>query len=79
MHNGLMYQKGAFKAVLLVGRYMFWNGLIDNAFETVDLSEIYITENMEYVENIADKIGEITVSGNGNMVKQLKEIFSVNK
>lgn len=34
-------------------------------------------KEMEYVENIADKIGEITVSGNGGMVKQLKEIFSV--
>lgn len=32
-------------------------------------------KEMEYVEKIADKIGEITVSGNGNMVKQLKEIF----
>jgi regulator of protease activity HflC (stomatin/prohibitin superfamily) len=36
-------------------------------------------KEMEYVEKIADKIGEITVSGNGGMVKQLKEIFSVNK
>ncbi len=40
---------------------------------------LFKLKEMEYVENIADKIGEITVSGNGNMVKQLKEIFSVNK
>lgn len=40
---------------------------------------LYKLKEMEYVEKIADKIGEITVSGNGNMVKQLKEIFAVNK
>ncbi|WP_442266548.1 slipin family protein [Tenacibaculum sp. ZS6-P6] len=40
---------------------------------------LYKLKEMEYVEKIADKIGEISVSGNGNMVKQLKEIFAVNK
>ncbi|WP_420320859.1 slipin family protein [Flagellimonas sp.] len=40
---------------------------------------LFKLKEMEYVEKIADKIGEITVSGNGGMVKQLKEIFSVNK
>lgn len=40
---------------------------------------LYKLKEMEFVENIADKIGEITVSGNGGMVKQLKEIFSVSK
>ncbi|CAL2082649.1 slipin family protein [Tenacibaculum sp. 190524A02b] len=40
---------------------------------------LFKLKEMEYVEKIADKIGEITVSGNGNMVKQLKEIFAVNK
>lgn len=34
-------------------------------------------KEMEYVEKIADKIGEITVSGNGNVINQLKDIFSV--
>ena len=29
--------------------------------------------------NISGKIGEITVTGNGNVIKQLKEIFAVNK
>lgn len=33
-------------------------------------------KEMEYVEKIADKIGEITISGSGNVVGQLKEIFS---
>lgn len=38
---------------------------------------LFKLKEMEYVEKIADKIGEITVSGNGNIVSQLKEIFSV--
>lgn len=32
-------------------------------------------KEMEYVEKIADKIGEITISGSGNVIGQLKEIF----
>jgi len=39
---------------------------------------LYKLKEMEYVEKIADKIGEITVNGNGGMVKQLKEIFTVD-
>jgi hypothetical protein len=44
-----------------------------------DNEMLFKLKEMEYVENIADKIGEITLSGNGNMVQQLKEFFSVNK
>lgn len=33
-------------------------------------------KEMEYMEKIADKIGDITLSGNSNIVNQLKEIFS---
>ncbi|WP_420575082.1 slipin family protein [Kordia sp.] len=40
---------------------------------------LYQLKEMEYVEKIADKIGEITVAGNGGVVTQLKDIFSVNK
>jgi hypothetical protein len=40
---------------------------------------LYKLKEMEYVEKIADKVGEISVSGNGNMVKQLKEIFVASK
>jgi hypothetical protein len=32
-------------------------------------------KEMEYVEKIADRIGEITISGGGNVIGQLKEIF----
>lgn len=37
---------------------------------------LFKLKEMEYVEKIAEKVGEITVNGNGNMVKQLKEIFA---
>lgn len=40
---------------------------------------LFKLKEMEYVEKIADKIGEISVTGNGGIVTQLKEIFSVNK
>lgn len=33
-------------------------------------------KEMEYMEKIADKIGDITVSGNSNILSQLKEIFT---
>lgn len=32
-------------------------------------------KEMEYVEKIADKIGEISISSGGNVINQLKEIF----
>jgi len=40
---------------------------------------LFKLKEMEYVEKIAEKVGEITVNRNGNMVKQLREIFAVNK
>ncbi len=53
--------------------------LLNTAKLMEDNEMLFKLKEMEYVEKIADKIGEITLSGNGNMVKQLKEIFSVNK
>ncbi len=50
--------------------------LLNTAKLMEDNDMLYKLKEMEYVEKIADKIGEITVSGNGNMVTQLKEIFS---
>jgi hypothetical protein len=32
-------------------------------------------KEMEYVEKIADKISNISVSGNGMLIEQLKQIF----
>ncbi len=37
---------------------------------------LYKLKEMEYVEKIADKIGEITLTGNSGMVTQLKELFT---
>ena len=42
-------------------------------------SLLFKLKEMEYVEKIADKIGEITVSGNGQIVDQLKGIFTPGK
>ena len=53
--------------------------LLNTAKLMEDNEMLFKLKEMEYVEKIADKVGEISVSGNGNMVKQLKEIFSVSK
>ncbi|MBI1222446.1 MAG: slipin family protein [Bacteroidetes bacterium] len=39
---------------------------------------LFRLKEMEYVERIAEKIGSLSVSGNGTLISQLKEIF-VNK
>lgn len=49
--------------------------LLNTAKLMEDNDMLFRLKEMEYVEKIADKIGEISVTGNGNMVKQLKEIF----
>ena len=36
---------------------------------------LFKLKEMEYVEKIAEKVGEITVAGNGQMIDQLREIF----
>ena len=36
-------------------------------------------KEMEYVEKIADKISNISVSGNGVLIEQLKQIFIPQK
>jgi len=52
--------------------------LLNTAKLMEDNTMLFKLKEMEYVEKIADKIGEITVAGNGNVIKQLKDIFSVN-
>jgi ABC-type uncharacterized transport system ATPase subunit len=37
---------------------------------------LFMLKEMEYVEKIADKINCISVSGNGVLIGQLKQIFS---
>jgi hypothetical protein len=53
--------------------------LLNTAKLMEDNEMLFKLKEMEYVEKIADKIGEISVSGNGGIVRQLKEIFSVDK
>lgn len=53
--------------------------LLNTAKLMEDNEMLFKLKEMEYVEKIADKIGEISVSGNGGIVKQMKEIFSVSK
>jgi hypothetical protein len=41
-----------------------------------DNEMLWKLKEMEYVEKIAERIGEISISGSGNIVGQLKEIFT---
>lgn len=43
----LVFEKGNFKNILSAGRYVYWKGLIEREFKRVDLSKIYITENID--------------------------------
>jgi len=50
--------------------------LLNTAKLMEDNTMLFKLKEMEYVEKIADKIGEISVSGSGNIVEQLKTIFT---
>ena len=50
--------------------------LLNTAKLMEDNDMLFKLKEMEYVEKIAEKIGEITVSGNGQVLDQLKGIFS---
>ena len=50
--------------------------LLNTAKLMEDNAMLFKLKEMEYVEKIAEKIGEITVSGGSNAVDQLKQIFS---
>lgn len=53
--------------------------LLNTAKLMEDNAMLWKLKEMEYVEKIADKIGEITVSGNGALLEQLKGIFAPAK
>ena len=53
--------------------------LLNTAKLMEDNTMLWKLKEMEYVEKIADKIGEISVSGNGSLVEQLKQIFVQQK
>jgi len=50
--------------------------LLNTAKLMEDNEMLYKLKEMEYVEKIADKINSISVSGGGQVVNQLKEIFT---
>ncbi len=50
--------------------------LLNTAKLMEDNEMLFKLKEMEYVEKIAAKIGEITVSGNGQVLDQLRDIFS---
>jgi regulator of protease activity HflC (stomatin/prohibitin superfamily) len=49
--------------------------LLNTAKLMEDNTMLYKLKEMEYVEKIADKISNISVSGNGALMEQLKQIF----
>lgn len=49
--------------------------LLNTAKLMEENSTLMKLKEMEYVEKIADKVGEISISGGGNALQQLKEIF----
>lgn len=50
--------------------------LLNTAKLMEDNAMLWKMKEMEHVEKIAEKIGEITLSGGGNIVGQLKKLFS---
>ena len=53
--------------------------LLNTAKLMEDNNMLFKLKEMEYVEKIAEKISNITVSGNGQLVEQLKQIFIPQK
>ena len=53
--------------------------LLNTAKLMEDNAMLWKLKEIEYVEKIADKIGEITVNGNGALLEQLKQIFVAQK
>ena len=53
--------------------------LLNTARLMEDNAMLWKLKEMEYVEKIADKISNISVSGNGVLIEQLKQIFVPQK
>ena len=53
--------------------------LLNTAKLMEDNQMLFKLKEMEYVEKIADKINSISVSGNGQLIEQLKQIFVPQK
>ena len=53
--------------------------LLNNAKLMEENSMLFKLKEMEYVEKIADKISNISVSGNGVLIEQVKQILVPKK
>ena len=53
--------------------------LLNTAKLMEDNEVLFRLKEMEYMEKIAEKIGDISIGSNGQVIEQLRAIFSVNK
>ena len=80
MNQVLMAQKKAQANVIVRREETASTRSLLNTAKLMEENEmLFKLKEMEYVEKIADKVGEISISGNGGMASQLKEVFSVSK
>ncbi|MBK6264370.1 slipin family protein [Marivirga sp. S37H4] len=80
MNQVLVAQKQAQANVIMRREETASTRSLLNTAQLMESNEmLFKLKEMEYVEKIADKIGEITVSGNGQVLDQLKSIFAPTK
>lgn len=80
MHKVLVAEKNAqANSIMRREETAGTRSLLNTAKLMEDNTMLWKLKEMEYVEKIADKIGEISVSGNGTLIGQLKQIFVAQK
>ena len=80
MNQVIMAQKQAQANVIMRREETASTRSLLNTAKLMEENELlFKLKEMEYVEKIAEKIGEVSVSGNGQVLDQLKHIFSVKQ
>ncbi|GAA5031632.1 peptidase [Marivirga lumbricoides] len=80
MNQVLVAQKQAQANVIMRREETASTRSLLNTAQLMESNEmLFKLKEMEYVEKIADKIGQITVAGNGQVLDQLKSIFAPTK
>lgn len=80
MNQVLVAQKQAQANVIMRREETASTRSLLNTAQLMESNEmLFKLKEMEYVEKIAGKIGEITVAGNGHVLDQLKSIFTPSK
>lgn len=80
MNQVLMAQKQAQANVIMRREETASTRSLLNTAKLMEENEmLFKLKEMEYVEKIAEKVGEITVAGNGQVINQLREIFTPTK